>query len=44
MAIYSLLLMLVLVVGSPYWLVRMMTSGRYRAGFWGRLGRVPGGG
>jgi 3-deoxy-D-manno-octulosonic-acid transferase len=41
MAIYSLLLMLVLVVGAPYWLVRMMTSGRYRAGLWGRLGRVP---
>jgi len=29
------------VVGSPYWLVRMATSGRYRAGLWGRLGRVP---
>jgi 3-deoxy-D-manno-octulosonic-acid transferase len=43
MAIYSLLLMLVLVVGSPYWLVRMLTSGRYRAGLWGRLGRVPAG-
>ena len=42
MAIYSLLLMLVLVVGAPYWLVRMITSGRYRAGLWGRLGRVPG--
>jgi 3-deoxy-D-manno-octulosonic-acid transferase len=41
MAIYSLLLMLLLVVGAPYWLVRMMTSGRYRAGLWGRLGRVP---
>ena len=35
--------MLVLVVGAPYWLVRMMTSGRYRAGLWGRLGRVPAG-
>jgi 3-deoxy-D-manno-octulosonic-acid transferase len=43
MAIYSLLLMLVLVVGAPYGLVRMMTSGRYRAGLWGRLGRVPAG-
>jgi 3-deoxy-D-manno-octulosonic-acid transferase len=41
MAVYSLLLMLVLVVGAPYWLVRMLTSGRYRAGLWGRLGRVP---
>lgn len=39
--VYSSLLMAVLVVGSPYWLVRMATSGRYRAGLWGRLGRVP---
>jgi 3-deoxy-D-manno-octulosonic-acid transferase len=38
---YSSLLMAVLVVGSPYWLMRMATSGRYRAGLWGRLGRVP---
>jgi 3-deoxy-D-manno-octulosonic-acid transferase len=41
MAVYSLLLLLVLVVGAPYWLVRMATSGRYRAGLAGRLGRVP---
>jgi 3-deoxy-D-manno-octulosonic-acid transferase len=41
MAVYSLLLLLVLVVGAPYWLVRMMTSGRYRAGLAGRLGLVP---
>jgi 3-deoxy-D-manno-octulosonic-acid transferase len=41
MALYSLLLLLVLVVGAPYWLVRMLTSGRYRAGLAGRLGRVP---
>ena len=33
----------VLVVGAPYWLLRMATSGRYRAGLWGRLGRVPAG-
>jgi 3-deoxy-D-manno-octulosonic-acid transferase len=39
--IYSSLLLAVLVLGSPYWLVRMATSGRYRAGLWGRLGRVP---
>jgi 3-deoxy-D-manno-octulosonic-acid transferase len=38
---YSSLLLGVLVLGSPYWLVRMVTSGRYRAGLWGRLGRVP---
>ncbi len=41
MAVYSLLLGAVLVVGAPYWLLRMATSGRYRAGLWGRLGRVP---
>jgi len=39
--VYSSLLLAVLVVGSPYWLVRMATSGRYRAGLWGRLGFVP---
>ncbi len=41
MALYSFLLGIVLVVGSPYWLVRMMTSGRYRAGLAGRLGQIP---
>ncbi len=41
MIVYSSLLLAVLVVGVPYWLVRMATSGRYRAGLLGRLGRVP---
>ena len=41
MMVYSSLLLAVLVVGAPYWLVRMATSGRYRAGLRGRLGRVP---
>ena len=41
MALYSLLLLTVLVVGAPYWLARMATSGRYRAGLGQRLGRVP---
>ena len=41
MALYSLLLMAVLVIGAPYWLARMATSGRYRAGLGQRLGRVP---
>src|ERR1700757_1080987 len=41
MMIYSAMLLAVLVVGAPYWLVRMATSGRYRAGLPGRLGRVP---
>ena len=38
---YSALLMLGLVLGAPWWIARMMTSGRYRAGLAGRLGRVP---
>ena len=41
MLVYSAMLLAVLVVGAPYWLVRMATSGRYRAGLLGRLGRVP---
>src|SRR5438105_14078443 len=41
MIVYSLLLLATLVVGAPYWLVRMATSGRYRAGLAGRLGIVP---
>ncbi len=41
MIAYSLALLAVLVVGAPYWLVRMATSGRYRAGLPGRLGRLP---
>jgi 3-deoxy-D-manno-octulosonic-acid transferase len=43
MWLYSAMLAAVLVVGAPYWLVRMATSGRYRAGLMGRLGRVPAG-
>jgi 3-deoxy-D-manno-octulosonic-acid transferase len=43
MVVYSSLLLAVLVLGSPWWLVRMATSGRYRAGLAGRLGRVPDG-
>jgi len=41
MALYSLLLMAVLVLGAPYWLARMLGSGRYRAGLGQRLGQVP---
>jgi 3-deoxy-D-manno-octulosonic-acid transferase len=43
MIVYSSLLLAALVLGAPYWLVRMATSGRYRAGLAGRLGRVPAG-
>src|SRR6185437_11682834 len=41
MWVYSALLLSVLVLGAPYWLLRMATSGRYRAGLAGRLGWVP---
>ncbi len=41
MLLYSSLLMLVLVLGAPYWLLRMVVSGRYRAGLSGRVGVVP---
>ena len=41
MALYSLLLAAVFILGAPYWLIRMATSGRYRAGLAERLGRVP---
>ena len=38
---YSLALLLVLVVGAPWWLFRMATSGKYREGLRERLGFVP---
>ncbi len=38
---YSLALALVLIVGAPYWLFRMATSGKYREGLGERLGFVP---
>ena len=41
LAFYSLALLLVLVVGAPYWLLRMATTGKYREGFLERLGFVP---
>ncbi len=43
MMVYSSLLLAALVLGAPYWLVRMATSGRHRAGLLGRLGLVPAG-
>jgi 3-deoxy-D-manno-octulosonic-acid transferase len=42
MVVYSALLLATLVLGAPYWLLRMATSGRYRAGLAGRLGLIPG--
>ena len=41
MGLYSLLLVGILVLGAPYWLARMATSEKYRAGLGERLGRVP---
>jgi 3-deoxy-D-manno-octulosonic-acid transferase len=41
MIIYSALLLAVLVLGAPFWLFRMATSGRYRVGLGERLGLVP---
>ncbi len=41
MPLYSLLVVMVLVGGAPFWLLRLLTSGRYRAGLPQRLGRVP---
>ena len=38
---YSLALLLVLVIGAPYWLFRMAVSGKYREGLSERLGIVP---
>ncbi len=38
---YSLALLLALVLGAPWWLLRMATSGKYREGLGERLGLVP---
>jgi 3-deoxy-D-manno-octulosonic-acid transferase len=39
--LYSLALFLVLMLGAPWWLVRMATSGKYREGLTERLGFLP---
>ena len=41
MLVYGLLLTSALAVSAPWWGWRMLTSGRYRAGLAGRLGRIP---
>ena len=41
MIVYSSLLLLALVVSAPWWLWRMLTSGRYRSGLSQRLGILP---
>jgi 3-deoxy-D-manno-octulosonic-acid transferase len=40
--LYSALLAMVFIVGSPYWLVQMLRLGKYRAGLRERVGTVPG--
>jgi len=39
--LYSALLGLAVVLTAPWWLVRMLAQGKYRAGLGERLGRVP---
>jgi 3-deoxy-D-manno-octulosonic-acid transferase len=39
--LYSLMLGAGLLLSSPYWLVQMLRTGKYRAGVGERLGRVP---
>lgn len=41
MWLYSALLVAALVVSSPWWIARMLTTERYREGMSERLGRVP---
>ena len=41
MILYSLLLTLAFALSAPWWLWRMLTSGRYRKGLGGRIGLVP---
>ncbi|MDE1160478.1 MAG: 3-deoxy-D-manno-octulosonic acid transferase [Acidobacteriaceae bacterium] len=41
MLLYSLALTLALLLASPWWLLRMATTQRYREGLAQRLGRVP---
>ena len=38
---YNLALLVALVVGAPWWLLRMATTQKYREGLGARLGRVP---
>lgn len=41
LTLYSCALLLALVLGMPYWLIRMATTGKYREGLSERLGFVP---
>src|SRR4051812_35188234 len=39
--LYNAVLVLAFILGAPYWLFKMLTRGKYRAGIAERLGRVP---
>jgi len=39
--LYSAALVLTFILATPYWLFKMLTGGKYRAGIAERLGRVP---
>jgi 3-deoxy-D-manno-octulosonic-acid transferase len=39
--LYSLVLALAMVLSLPYWLYQILRRGKYRAGFFERLGKVP---
>ena len=41
--LYSILYAIALLISSPYWLVRMVQEGKYRAGLKERLGSIPAG-
>ena len=41
MWLYSALLVVALVASSPWWVMRMLTTERYREGLRERLGQVP---
>jgi len=40
-SLYSLLLVVALIVSTPWWLVEMWRHGKYRSGWRERMGRVP---
>ncbi len=40
-SLYSVLLLLALVISSPWWLLEMLRHGKYRTGWRERLGKVP---
>lgn len=41
LSLYNLALLIALAATSPWWLTRMVTTGKYREGLWERLGVIP---